>query len=280
MPHHPSQLTSEQVSTLAMSGVPVRTRDVVVLRILNTVSVTTIQFGGRVLKQDGTQIDINDQITLTGSSVVREISIPLLDGWLLSFQVNAQDAAFAYGTMYLEAFLSFGTGTSTQRYRTLFTGYLDPRTALAWPIVYRVVPGEGPGDIRADLSPIPAAGAEINNVLQDNGKYYFRTTTFTLTTDATAANRRVSLQILEDSGGIVAQIPVQVAQTASLTWRYTFAIGVPTILDTVGLTMALPLPDMFMNDDYEINTVTTNLQAGDQFSRSIGNLEFWVGVRL
>lgn len=280
MPHHPSDLTAEQVTRLAMSGVPVRTRDVIVLRILNTTANTTIQFGGRVLKQDGTQVDINQQLVLAPNVVVREISIPLLDGWLLSFQVNAQDAAFAYATMYVEAFLSFGTGTSTQRYRTLFSDYLDARSAIAWPHIERIVPGEGPGDIRSLSSPNPAAGAEINDVLTAELKYHFKSLSFTLVTDATAANRRVSLEILEDSGGVVAQIPVQVAQTASLTWRYTFAMGVPVILDTVGLLMVLPIPDMFMNGDYEINTVTQNLQPGDNFSGYVANLNAWAGVRI
>ena len=88
-------MDEQQVATLATTSVPVRKRDLVVVRVLNITSNTTIQFGGRILKEDGTQTDINDQKGLAPSGVTQEFTIPMVNGWLMSFQVNEQDATIA-----------------------------------------------------------------------------------------------------------------------------------------------------------------------------------------
>jgi len=268
------------ITALTQSGVPIRTRDVIVIRVFNSVSTGTIQFGGRVLDERGVQVDINEQHAIAVSGAAQEFTVNLLNGWLMSFQCNAQEATFAQGTMYIEAFLSFGSGSSTQRYRTLFTGYLNPKTALAWPRVYRILPGEGPGDILTFNTPNPAAGAEIASGSLAEGKWRFQTMSFQLVTDATVANRRVSLEVLEDGGGTVAQIPVNVAQTASLTWRYSFGVALHAVNDTTHGFISASFPDMLMNGDYEINTVTQNLQAGDDFSVLTATTEFWGSVAI
>ncbi len=270
-------MTGVPLEALSQSGVPTRRRDLIVIRVLNISSSATIQFGGRLLKEDGTQVDINEQKSLSTTSVVQEFTIQVVNGWLLSFQVNAQGATFEPGTMYIEAFLSFGSGTSTQRYRTLFSGYLDARTALAWPRVFRSIPGEGQGDIRTFSIAQPAAGVELLSGSLPEGKYHFTTIHFNLVTDGTSANRHVSLQVLEDGGGVVFQIGSNINHTAGVPLHYTFSLMGSTQVDLTAAFAAFPFPDMFMNGDYELNTVTTNLQAGDRFSALSANVEFWGG---
>lgn len=266
------------LAALTAGSVPIRTRDLIVVRVLNVTSTVTIQFGGRLLKNDGTQVDINEQKTLAVTGTVVEFTVQVVNGWLLSFQVNAQQATLSPSSLYIEAFISFGSGTSTQRYRSLFAGYLDTRSPLAWPQVYRTVPGDGPGDIRTFTISQPAVNTELLSGNLPEGKYYFRTLHFKLVSDANAANRRVSINIMDDGGAVVAFLTPNVTQVASTTWHYTFSLNANNVLNTAALIAYSTLPDMYMSGDYQINTVTSNMQAGDRYSALSASIDFWAGI--
>ena len=265
-------------AVLAGAGVPIRRRDRLVVQFTNVKAASTVQFGGRILRRDGVVVDVNEQHPLIVSGGRQTFEINLVDGWLLSFQINAVESLFRPGTMYVESFLAFGAGKSTERYRTLIAGYLDPYSALDWPDVFRVRPGEGQGALRAFFWPGPAAGAEIDSGPLPSGKHRIETLSFEFTTDATVKNRTVKLDIWEPSGGIIARIPVVSVQIENKTVRYSFSAGVGMDKDPNTLTQTGVLPDIMLTGDCELLTSTYNLQAGDTFTAVVGMEKFWAAV--
>ena len=265
-------------AVLAGAGVPIRRRDRLVVQFTNVKAASTVQFGGRILRRDGVVVDVNEQHPLIVSGGRQTFEINLVDGWLLSFQINAVESFFRPGTMYVESFLAFGTGKSTERYRTLIAGYLDPYSALDWPDVFRVRPGEGQGAIRAIFWPTPAAGAEIDSGALPAGKHKIMALGFRFTTDATVANRTISMQIWEPSGGVIAQILAAGTQAASITRQYTFTIGINDTAAAAPQVSEAKMPDIMLTGTCELHTVTNGLQAGDRFTQVVGMEQFWAAV--
>lgn len=264
--------------TLVNNAAPVRTRDRLNVRLDNLGAAFTFTAGGRVLKPDGTVVDIQLDSPIGANSTNNELEIQMLDGWLLSFQANAEGVTINQGDVWVEAFLGFGAGGSTQRYRTLFTGYLDQFSALGWPNVDRRVPRESPGRIIVLTPTGGTPGTEWAFTISGNAALRPMAVSAILTTNATVANRSVEFTIEETGGGIIARLPFETAQTASLAWQYTATLGANHIEDTVTGSMLQALPGILMSTDYVIRSAVTNLQAGDDWSEILATGERWNDV--
>jgi len=266
--------------TLAANGAPVRTRDRLVIRVNNRGGSFTLTAGGRLLQEDGTQTDLQLSQNIAATTINNEFTFPLLDGWLLSFQANAQGTVIRQGDVWIECFIGFGAGGSTQRYKTIFTGYIDQLSSIGWPVADRRVPRNGPGRITVPVMSNPVAGAQWASVPTGGVGEKIHAISAILTTDGTAANRSVSITIEESSGGIVAEIPFTTVQTASKAARYTLAIGASHVEDAVTNIFVQGMPDMIMIEDWVIRSVVANMQAADAWTQVTGASERWEGVFL
>jgi len=265
---------------MSSNGAPVRTRDRLVIRVDNLGAAFQFIAGGRLLQADGTQTDLQLSKNVAAVSLGNEFIFNLIDGWLLSFQANAQGTIIRQGDVWIEAFLAFGTGTNTQRYRSIFSGYLDQFSALSWPPVNRKVPREGPGRLIATTITAPAAGADWVTTSPAGFAEQIHSISGIFTTDANVATRRLSITVEDDTGGIVAVIPFITAQTASTTRRYTIAHGIERVEDNSQLISANPLPNIILVEDWLIRSAVFNIQAGDQWSQLTGASERWEDVPL
>ena len=121
------------------------------------------------------------------------------------------------------------------------------------------------GDISSFAIGNPAAGAEFAFVSPTNQAYRLMWVRFRLITDATVANRRVHL-VLGDSAGISFDAIAGAVQTASQNIFYTAAAFPSMPIASDDNDILIPIPgNLIFTGESEINTKTTNLQAGDNF---------------
>lgn len=125
----------------------------------------------------------------------------------------------------------------------------------------------------------PAAGAEILDVVPDGVLRRVIAVRFAFTSDATAVNRRVTFLIdTGATGAIVWRTSAAVDQAASLTYTYQVAhLGItPGALDASIDHYVMPLPPgIVVRPGFRFRTITTNLQAGDQFGAAVYYVEEW-----
>lgn len=111
----------------------------------------------------------------------------------------------------------------------------------------------------------PAVNTELSLTVTTGQIYELYAVSFSLVTDSNTANRAVTL-IIDDGTNTFARIRTAVTQAASLTYTYTFAVGLPMVTTVTGteVTCALPGP-LPMAGGYRIRTSTANIQAGDDY---------------
>lgn len=110
----------------------------------------------------------------------------------------------------------------------------------------------------------PAANTEHSITVPAGQIWDLLSLNFSLVTDGNAANRTVTVTI-DDGTTVYAKATTPVTQAASLTYNYTFGIGSALMTAVAGLNVTVPLPVLSLMPGHRIKTVTTNIQATDNY---------------
>jgi hypothetical protein len=154
-----------------------------------------------------------------------------------------------------------------QRVAKMMSGFVSTQTPLSWPQTSGEEPQAGRGSITSNEYGTHAAGAELSYTKGDNSIFRVRALNFTLVTDANAANRRVHLLIKDTSGSDMYRFFSSVDHPASTTKQYFFIPGADPKDEEDNGKVIIGIPyDILIHPDMVIATVTTNRQAGDDFS--------------
>lgn len=147
----------------------------------------------------------------------------------------------------------------------LLDGYVSFQKSLSWPVNFATEVLPGRANIRQAIGANPSPGSEVSDTPGTSRTWRILAANVTLVTSATVANRRVHLNFIGASAGNIDCFGA-LDQAASSTVRYCFApYGViPDELDSGVVLIHLP-PDIYISSDGAIQTVTTNLQVGDNF---------------
>jgi len=149
----------------------------------------------------------------------------------------------------------------------LCAGYVYEHKAISWPFAgdSDFMPNRGKFAFVSGAD--PDAGNEAIITVPTNQIWRVLWGEITLVTDITATSRRVHIA-LGGASAATLQGFGDVDQTASLTKTYRFgAMGQPADREDSG-SMLINIPaDVVMLPGMTIDTLTTNLQAGDNFSR-------------
>jgi hypothetical protein len=130
------------------------------------------------------------------------------------------------------------------------------------------------GGIQFPFTPdSPAAGAGFVFGADGRGARRLLSLVFTLTTDANAANRLVTVEYVGRNNLTYAVAEVTATQAASLTNRYVFAIGYGTDSFAAGTDGLAPLPSLFLMPGDQLKIIVANIQVGDQLSAIAGAIE-------
>ena len=123
-----------------------------------------------------------------------------------------------------------------------------------------------------------AAGVDATFTVPNGVFWDLKSLVGTLTASAGAANRFVGWNLKDQSGTVVYQYNLTAALTANLVGTFTFSEDctiVPTAFATTN-TLLMPMPRAFIPPGWSFGTVTTNIQAGDQWSSVAAYVQEWL----
>ena len=195
-----------------------------------------------------------------------------LDGIPLTAMAVAWTTPVRNGRCFVNMFLYAGG----LRLFGLGSGYLSDGYQVSWPPAKHSPMGSGPGYLRSVAGTDPAAGAEISETVPTNARWRLRGLIVQFVTDATVANRYVTLTF-DDGATPLQRIGANTAQAASTTQNYTGVCGGGVLGDTGNYSVLLPLPvNLMLFKGWRISTATLNLQAGDNFGAPQLLVEEWL----
>lgn len=159
---------------------------------------------------------------------------------------------------------------------TLGSGHITGRQSVSYPPAQVAEYRGGGGDVSLITGDAPAAGAEAAYAIPPYMTYRIIAVRVTLITSATVADRNVKLAIYDGMENEMRWYG-NIVQAASVSRYYNFsAIGhQPTAAEGTNIMIPIP-PDVILRPDSNMKTVTTNRQAGDQFSALDLLVERWV----
>jgi len=253
----------------------VQVEDQMQLVAINTTGVALeIDLTARILLPNGTILPIRFQFLPTSVTTPQVFSAVLTEGFLLSVTLTTPTAQMYRGGLFCVVTLMRGAGAQPPSYATLISDYLVTNLNLGWPGGTITQGKSGFGNTNSQTLGAPGAGAEISFAVPAHTTATIHSIVFSLTTSVAGANREVTL-VLDDTAVICFQVPSGFIQTASLTHTYCFALGVTQFAGAQALLHIAPLVPIQLPALFRLRTVTTNLQAADQYSTSNLFIEKW-----
>ena len=158
----------------------------------------------------------------------------------------------------------------------LASGYVTSTEDVSWPGGGLENSLSGKGQVRTIVGDVPSAGNNISFTMPNNSFWRLQTITFSLTTDANVAARRVVIEFTNGSN-IILRAPADQSHSASNTRLYVFsAVGEasPSLHANVIYT-AFP-QNFFIPRQFGIVTDLDLIQVGDQFTAPVFYVEQWL----
>jgi len=175
-----------------------------------------------------------------------------------------------------EIFCAVNLQAGSNIIQQLISGTVYGDKALTWPSNPAADSRPNGGALALRLSANPAAGAELSLDVPIGEVWRVQSVAFQLVTSATVANRKPHIQFLSN-GMIAAACYNDFIQTATQTINYaatTYAQPAQTAADGTDFPIAIP-HGLLLHSGDTIQTVTTALQAGDNYSFMQVNVEMW-----
>jgi hypothetical protein len=217
----------------------------------------------------------SETIPLTTARLINTRTILAGEGWLLGVQVVASAGTPRRGQCFARVEVILGTGAAAQSLVTVLQGYVLDTSGLSYPGSPLEASTSGRGFVYGFNGTDPAAGVEISEQVPTNARWRLISMAYLLVASAAVANRIPILSINGGSGPVY-QVATGIAVTASQTAQYRAASGVPFLtIDTLRYTLPLPV-DLFLSQDCIISTLTTALDAGDNYSLPRLLVEEWI----
>ncbi len=199
------------------------------------------------------------------------------EGFLLSLGVAIASPSNGVqrGDTFVQVGLQYGAAIGSPLYRVLVSDYVTTTRALGWPDGPLNDNVSGPGLLLTRLGGVPGAGLDFTVGGSANTRAWVHSLYATLTTSAAVANRSPLFEVLDSAANILWAFGPTAVQAASLTYIYNLTECVTEAAD-VGANKVVPFPtEMFLSGQFTIKSVTSGIQAGDQWSAPIMLFEMW-----
>jgi len=236
-----------------------------VTTIGNTGSIT-LTISGRVLRPDGQLSPFTFTHVASSNRAAASTVVALPEGWLLGVSVIASTGTPLYGATWCRLQLMHGFSSAQIVIQALASGVVTATYPLIFPGQTTDPRLSGSGAVRAIVGTTPAAGAEVSETVPTGARWLLISFTAVLTTSAAAANRIPVLNI-DDGTNVFFVSPSAVVEGANLTtsntwWGGGFQTGgiqQTIVVNALGVSMLL-------EPGFRIRTVTSAIQAGDQYA--------------
>lgn len=231
----------------------------------NGAAGVTVVLEGRFLSREGEIGVFRFQHTPNTDRSSKSETYAMGDGWLLNCQVRALAGTPRRGQCFVLVEVVRGLGATQEPLGALLQNYVSATSRLAWPGSPMSESACPPGALRSLTGTDPAANVEISETVPTNARWRLLALIATLVTDANVAAREAALTI-DDGTAVVGRFPAGQNQAASLTTRYVWASGGGRFAIVSDRTIVTPIPDIWLPDGFRLKTVTTALQATDNWS--------------
>lgn len=247
------------------------------VRAFNTATVT-LAIVGRMLLPDGRVMPFVESFTPSTGGALATKLIVLPEGWLLNVAVQVTSGTPTSTQTLALLRIVRGFDTSLQSLGTLAQGFVTASQEVSWPITFTGAAASASAASAPTVQTIvgtnPAAGIEIAETVPASTVWELLAIKAQLVTDATVANRLAILTI-DDGTNVQWQGETNGNQTASNNPTYTGGAGLPTMTPlTNGRTWQL-MNKCILAAGYRVRTVTTNLQAGDNWTAPVLLVQVW-----
>jgi len=258
------------------AGAYVEVDDILLWETWSLTAAITCNLSIRILRADGTIIPVLAQIATTASTttaLTKTITVP--SGFILSATIAAPAAT--HGTLFTRLTIQRGVGSGdVTRGNVLIDGTPSQFTTLGYPEMGIAPALSGFGLITYQSVTAPGAGADWTFTVQAGLTAIVRGVRAQLVTSATVATRLARVQIT-DGTHIACDVAAGATQVASLTNLYNWAAGVTVnALGTAPVIINAGLPrECRLSAGYTIQSATQNIQAADQWSAIVLEVEYW-----
>lgn len=268
------QITASQVQP--PTPLYVQPEDSFQLTILNPVLIyaSPLRLLMRWLRPDGEIVSICKFLPpVLGQTV---LTFTLGEGFLLSATVTPPDNSIPEpGGTFAILTVQRDTPETRMLHMVLFSDYLCTSHYPTWPYGRQIFPQDGPGRLRSIVGTIPAAGAEISELVPFNTSWNLLSIMYSLTTSAVAGNRQTELSFDDGASTYCRMVPQQ-AMAASTLHTITWAADCASFYDGVRYgTTNLPVPCP-LNGNFHIRTNTVNLDVADQYTAPTYLVREWI----
>jgi len=231
----------------------------------------------RILTPDGEIRPSHFEFQFAGDRANHVTLFDLTEGFLLSLTVGTLAAPVLRGQMFGQIWLGRGVLPNVLVYHQLVDAYITSNLQVGWPPGVFESSLSGRGFVRHIVGTDPAAGVEISESCPFHTRWRLVGFNYTLVTSAVAGNRISQLFIDDGTNTGVRGLPAA-TQASSLTNSYQYgAFGAqPAVMGTLQIGI-LP-PDVYVDYGGRIRTVTTALDAGDNYSAPVYCVEEWLVV--
>jgi hypothetical protein len=240
---------------------------------LNFSAPCVVQLQWVVQRPDG-QVIVSRETLPTVGNPLNIFQRNLTEGILISVTVTQQTFFF---DEFCYAIVALQRGSETPAIvnatRILCAGYLNSNKGISYPSMVSETPFPGQGAIVHYAVQTPAAGADMAFGISTK-RVTMLAFTAKLTTSAAVANRQALLRFTDGTNETYVT-PIGAAQAASLVWVYTWA-PLPVLNSQFGTRQLIHMAQgMRCAPSDQVQTLTTGLQVGDQWSEGRISFEQW-----
>jgi len=232
----------------------------------NSLTGVVLAIQGRRLTTAGAIEPIARVHTPNTDRSVRTEDFQIGSGALLNLVVFASSGAPLIGQTYAMAHLLQGSGATAIVLGTLFAGYVTSVQPLAYPgsPVMNSLDVEVPA--REVSGTQPAGASEVVETVPTGARWELITVSVSFVASGGAGNRHVAFGVSRPATATWAFSLPPGAQPPGTTYTHIVAPNLPHQVDTVAARIQASLPQrLIMTAGNQFVTLTTNLQAGDQF---------------
>jgi len=244
----------------------------------NTVTGATLLVQGRFINEQGAIEAFSQALPLTADRLRTIGDYAMGRGFLLNLVVTAIGAAPKIGQSFARVSVIRGFTGATLVMGVMLQGYVTSQQGLGWPGSPIVSSTDGEPVVRFFNGTMPAAGAEISETVPTGARWSIVRCLASLTTSGAAGNRYVNLNCVDSALFNFRSVQVT-AQAPGIFHVYVWSPNLPLAYDPVNFVSMQPLAqDSVLLAGQQLETFTTGLQAGDQYSAPRMYVREWLDI--
>lgn len=256
-------------------GVYVTGEDHIRVTSYGALASVVVAIDGRFTFCDGSVVPIAELHTPNSDRTAATSIIKLARGYVSNIQARIASGSPKRGQVYVIVELVRGTASNAIPLGTLIADYIATGGRVAWPGSPVRSSLDGPGMLRSITGTDPAAGSELSETVPTGARWRLRALRASLVTSAVVANRTVVL-FVDDGATAYWTSASPTTQPASQTVPYTVGVIGTSVNQQGAIYLDVPYGGLVLPAGHRIRTVTSLLDAGDNWGAPQYQVEEWL----